>query len=55
MKTPIAPIEQRRLSALYLYKNNSNSRQQKELLELLLAVIPHHIVKEVVENLQIKF
>ncbi len=46
-------IKTRRIQALYNYKNNSSSNQ-KELLELLLAIIPHSIVKQTVEELNIK-
>lgn len=47
-------IQQRRLDAVYKYRYNSNSTQQKELLDLLLAMVPHSVIKDIVQELNLK-
>ena len=47
-------IRERRLTALYNYCNNSNSTTQRELLTFLLATASHKIIKEAVEQFDIK-
>jgi len=46
-------IKERRLDAIYNFKNCSNSTQRDELLELLLAMATHAQIKEAVEQLNI--
>jgi len=48
-------VRERRLDALYKHRSNGSSRTQSELLTFLLAVIPHSLVKETVENFNIKY
>jgi hypothetical protein len=43
-------IRERRLDALYKYKDHSNSNSRRDLLDFLVAIIPHSLVKEVVEH-----
>ena len=48
------PITEKRLDSLYTYVNNNHSRWQKEVLNYLLATIPHSLVKQTVEHFDIK-
>jgi hypothetical protein len=48
------PIDEKRISAIYNYKNCSNSHQRDELLNLLLAIINPKQIKIVIQDLNIK-
>lgn len=45
-------IKEKRLNALYDYSRRTS--KQRDLLELLLAIIPHSTVKKVCEELNLK-
>jgi len=47
-------IRLRRLDALYKYAENVNSKEQRELVGLFLAIVSHRTIKKVVEDLEIK-
>jgi hypothetical protein len=47
-------IKERRLDAIYSYRNCSNSTQQKELLDFLLATASHEIIRQAIEEFNIK-
>jgi hypothetical protein len=49
----LEPLRERRLDALYAYRNRANSTQQKELLDFLLATASHKRVKLAIEVLGI--
>ncbi len=47
------PIKERRLDAIYDYRHYSTDSKRSELLDLLLAIASHRVIKEVVEELGI--
>jgi hypothetical protein len=47
-------IRERRLDAIYNFKNSCNSREQKELLDFFLATASHSKIKDVIEQFGIK-
>ena len=54
MKTEKKTIQERRLDAIYNYRNCSNKAQRKELLNFFLATASHKQIKEAIDEFGIK-
>ena len=47
-------LQQKRLAAIYKFKDYSDSSKQKEMLEFFLASCSHKLIKEAIDYFNIK-